>query len=88
MTSEQHSEWDQEKERIKKVVDDCVSRIKEHVDAVQIIISHHNDDSNNTMSYEKGSGNWHARIGVTQEWLETQRQFVKNWAIREDQKEE
>lgn len=81
-------EWEAEKEVIGKIVDECVSRIKEHADAVQIIVSQHNSDLENTMSYTQGSGSMHTRIGVTQEWLDTQRQYVKNWAIRNDKKEE
>jgi len=86
MTNEE--EWDKEKERIKGIVDECVAKIGEHVDAVQVIVSLHNNDIKNTMSYEKGSGNFHTRIGVVSEWVETQRQYVRNWAICKDQEDE
>lgn len=85
--SKEESEWDQEKDRIKKIVDDCVAKIGEHVDAVQVIVSHHNQDASNTMSYEKGSGNFHTRLGSVQEWIEVQRQHARNWAIRNDNKD-
>ncbi len=86
MTNEES--WDKEKERIKGIVDECVSKMGEHVDAVQVIVSYHNTDANNTMSYEKGAGNIHTRIGVVAEWMEAQKQYVRNWAIRKDQEEE
>lgn len=86
--SKEESEWDQEKERIKKIVDDCVAKIGEHADAVQVIVSHHNHDSNNTMSYDKGSGNFHTRLGSVHEWIEVQRQYARNWAINKDKEDE
>lgn len=81
-------EWEVEKAAITKIVDECVSKIKEHVDAVQVHVSHHNSDLDNTMSYERGGGNMHTRLGVVKEWLDTQRQYVKNWAIRNDKRDE
>lgn len=85
---EEDAIWSQEKQTIKQIVDDCVMKISEHVDAVQIIITHHNTEVGQTMSYEKGRGNIHARIGVASEWVEVQKQYVKNWAIRKDQEED
>lgn len=81
---ENKSEWEIEKETIKRVVDECADKIAEHVDAVQIIVTHHSHDEGNTMSYEKGNGNMHARLGVITEWVQIQRQYAKNWAIRKD----
>lgn len=85
MTTDQ--QWDSEKDAIKKIVDECVTRIGEHVDAVQVIVSHHNTDTNNTMSYEKGSGNFHTRLGVIVEWVEVQRQYERSWAIRKEKED-
>lgn len=85
MSNQSDKEWEQEKLRIKTIVDECVSKISEHVDAVQVIVSHYNLDANNTMSYEKGAGNFHTRLGSVHEWIEVQRQYERNWAIKNDQ---
>lgn len=77
-------QWDEEKARIKKIVDECVAKIGEHVDAVQVIVSQHSPEVNNTMSYEKGSGNFHTRLGAVSEWVEVQRQYSRCWAIKQD----
>lgn len=87
MTTEEQ-QWEAEKANIKKIVDECVARIGEHVDAVQVILTHHNSDVNHTMTYEKGSVNFHARLGAISEWMEVQRQYSKNWAIRLESEDE
>lgn len=81
------TEWDNEKDRIRQVVDECCAKISEHCGAVQIIVSYHNHEAG-TMSYEKGSGSFHARLGAIAEWMEVQRQYAKNWAIRKDNEDE
>lgn len=73
------------KEEIKKLVDDHVSQIREHVDSVKVFVTFPTDDgTGETAGYESGSGNFYAQFGQINEWLNIQRQYQKNWAIRRD----
>lgn len=81
-------QWEEEKKRITQIVDECAARIREHVDTVQIFVSLQRDDASNTMTYEKGAGNFCARFGQTVEWVEIQKQYQRNWANRKDAEDE
>lgn len=85
MTSEE--QWDSEKAAIVKLVDECVAKLGEHIDVVHILVCHGNANKT-TMTYEKGCGNFHARLGMIFEWLEVQKQYQRNWAIRKEEEKE
>ena len=78
------AEHEAENKRIQDIVDRCASQIREHVDTVQILVTLQRDDTETTMSYEKGIGNFYARQGQVQEWLTMQTQYQIQHAIRKD----
>lgn len=55
----------EEKEHIVKIMDDCVSKLREHVDNVQILCN--TVDDGNTIAWKSGYGNWYARMAQVQE---------------------
>lgn len=69
-----------------KLVDECSAKLLEHFDSVRIFVSKHDGGETNTASYEAGGGNFYAQLGQVAEWLDIQRQFQKNHAIRMDKK--
>lgn len=84
----QKGEQSPEKQHIVDLVDECVAKIREHVDSVQIFVNKQLEDgTSNTMFYERGAGNLYARHGQVYEWLVIQRQFQKNYAMRRDEED-
>lgn len=55
-------------EDVQRIVDECVARIAEHVDAVQIMVSWNEEAM--TQCLKRGAGNWHARQGMAHEFIE------------------
>lgn len=78
------SEFDNNMERLSKLCDEAATRLREHCDSVQIFVTYHGEDGQSTGSYEVGRGNFFARQGQIQEWLEIQQQYQRNEAIRRD----
>jgi uncharacterized phage-like protein YoqJ len=56
-----------EKDHIRKLADECVSKLREHVDNVQILLS--TVDEGHSIAWQSGYGNWFARIGHAQEFV-------------------
>lgn len=71
-------------EEITKIVQECATKIAEHVDTVQIMVTFHRGGEVLTKSYEYGIGNFYARQGQVDEWLRIQRQYQRNYADRND----
>lgn len=69
---------DPDRERIEKAVE----ALGEHFDAVQIFAVR--TDTDGTLTYSKGCGNWFARYGQIRTWLVKQDEYTK----KEVQKEE
>jgi hypothetical protein len=76
--------WEAEKRRITEIVKQHCAQIAEHVDTVHVFVTLDKPELGNTMAYDWGSGNWYARFGLIQDWITTQRQYTRNWAIRRD----
>ena len=74
-----------EQDKIKHLVDDACTRLIEHVDSVQILVTFHTEDGQPTSSYETGRGNFFARLGQVVEWLEMQREYERCEAKRRDE---
>lgn len=72
------------RERLSKIVQDHVSQLREHFDAVQILCSNLEEGGENTSSFAYGSGNWHARQGLAKEWTIYHDAKVLAKAINED----
>jgi hypothetical protein len=51
----------------------AVAKLSEHFDAVEIVAAYLEPDGN-TQPYFYGSGLWHARIGLCQEFVDRDRQ--------------
>ena len=66
MTTSEESERE-----ISELVDQCVARLMEHCDAVQIFVSVQDKDDK-TSVYRGGRGNYFARLGMVKEWVRDQ----------------
>jgi hypothetical protein len=51
-------------------IDNAVSLLREHFDAVQILVSWRDADSRGTKNCYRGLGNWYARQGMAHEFIE------------------
>lgn len=78
------TEGNPELNELKVLVDKACDGLIEHCDTVQIFITKHAGDEQNTLSYEHGRGNFYARFGYVHEWLSIQDQYQRNEAIRRD----
>lgn len=74
------------KELLRKEIHECVLRLSEHCDSVRIFCTVHNPDGedNRTVAIDEGSGNLLAQLGQVSEWMDIQRQYHRNYAIRQD----
>lgn len=64
MTAEQQADQDT------KWIETMAEQIGERFDAVQIIATRHEPATAcGTISFEAGTGNFHARLGVVRDWL-------------------
>ena len=62
---------DQKTEQVKKVVEAKLAELSEYCDAVQIMATWSSpEDPSNTYSCSKGFGNWYARIGLANKFIE------------------
>jgi hypothetical protein len=59
------------------VVDQCLTQLGEHFEAVQIFVSVMSDDGQWTHSISKGAGNLYARAGQAQRWLHWQEEETR-----------
>ena len=59
-----------EHDRLKSLVDQHVSALREHFDSVVIMVSVHDGVSGNTEGLSRGSGNYYAQVGQVNEFLE------------------
>lgn len=67
-------------EESQKMVKEAVGKLLEHFDSVQIFVTHHNGDSDQTEAFESGGGNFFARMGQIHEWVSIQDQYQREWA--------
>lgn len=51
------------------IVDKAVNELMAHFDAVQVFVTR--QDGEATMYCGRGKGNWYARLGMVQTWLES-----------------
>ena len=71
----------------KRIEEHC-AKLMEHFDVVRVFASRNDGSRQVTIGNTSGGGNFYAQVGQVQEWLDAQRQFVKNKAIREDENEQ
>lgn len=56
-----------EREALEKMMEECLAKLGEHFDAVQILATRHEDKKSE--SIHKGTGNWYARFGMVHEFI-------------------
>ena len=52
-----------------------VARLSEHYDAVEILVTRH--DNGKTKATSKGSGNWYSRYGMAAEYVERMHEQIR-----------
>jgi hypothetical protein len=57
-----------ERERLIELLKKHVDEMGEHFDAIQVLVSTHESDEG-TWTYAQGYGNWNARLGMAQAFL-------------------
>lgn len=76
---------DTSKEALLALCDQHASQLAEHFDSVRIFCTKHSEEgTSNTLQLDVGRGNFYAQLGQVHEFLEIQRQYQKNWAIKKD----
>lgn len=70
-----------------KLLASAVAKLAEHFDAVEIVAACLEPDGN-TQPYFYGSGLWHARIGLCQEFVDRDRQKDQAMQIAEKLKDD
>lgn len=71
------------------MVEEAAIKLSEHCDSVRVFVTKHACDgtSDTTIAFDAGRGNLHAQLGQIYEWIDIQRQYQRNWAIRQDEKD-
>lgn len=64
-------------EHVVKLVDRCIALLREHCDSVHIFCTRYDSESGDTASVNKGDGNWFARLGQVEEWVEKKREETR-----------
>jgi hypothetical protein len=60
---------DQDQDRDLAKVSQAIDALSEFFDTVQIFVTRHENSEVGTISVQKGSGNWYARVGQVHEWM-------------------
>lgn len=71
----------------KSLLVSAVAKLSEHFDAVQIVAACLEPDGN-TQPFFRGSGLWHARIGLCQEFVEMDKQKDQAMEIARELKDD
>ncbi len=56
------------REEEEKIIDECLAKLGEHFEAVQILATY-DEPERQTGMYARGVGNWYSRIGMAREFL-------------------
>lgn len=67
-----------------KIVNDATEKLLEHFDSVRIFVTRHDGPRDQTAAYDHGGDNFYAQTGQIIEWVDIQRQYSRNYAIRKD----
>ncbi len=65
----QEAENEENEERDTAILKSHVSRLMEHFDSVQVFCTRFDSENDQTISINRGDGNWFARSGQVREWL-------------------
>lgn len=59
-------------------IKECAEKLGEHFDSVHIFCTRHEPTTDNgTLCFSWGSGNWFARKGQIEEWIEQEKESTK-----------
>lgn len=76
---------EQAQEMVRKHVQD----LGEHFESVRVFVTRANPDKMcDTQAIDNGTGNFYAAYGQIVEWVAIQDQYQRNWATRNDAKEQ
>jgi hypothetical protein len=65
---------EEEREREVKVLNRAINDLSEYFDTVQVFVTRHEPaEGNGTIEYNGGLGNFYARLGHTEMWVEEQK---------------
>jgi hypothetical protein len=71
-----------------RVVNEYVARLREYFDTVQIFVTDHQSDELGTFDCSSGAGNYLARTGQVQRWLETENHAQYERAVNQQPPED
>lgn len=57
-------------EEAERMLEDAVAKLREHADAVQIMVSWQLDENKGTACVKRGGGNWWARQGMAHDFVQ------------------
>lgn len=67
------------------LVEQTVAKLREHFDSVQLFVSKATDDGKrDTEGFSVGSGNWYARIGQIDEWMQMKKEQTKLYIRKQE----
>jgi len=72
-----------EQDFVKKLIDDCASKIGEHATSVRIIAVIPNEDFDCSRIYTNGRGCFYSQVGSVREWL-TRQDELSRIDVRKD----
>lgn len=84
MTNEAREERDREREHLMERLRAVAAQLMEHCDSVQIFATKQHADGT-TAGVAHGDGNWYARVGQASEWLEQDRERIRENIRRENE---
>lgn len=62
-------ERDEIQEHDEKLVTEVIQQLRRHFDTVEIFVTR-DEPEGKTLAFADGAGNWYARFGQVQEWLD------------------
>ena len=80
--AEEKSPQEIEYEEAYKLLVTTINRLSDHFDSIQLNATRHNNGR--TQSFSIGEGNWFARRGVVQEWLQQHEDYMAAREIRKE----
>lgn len=76
---------DTKKDHDQEIVRRALDLLGEHFDNVHIFVNRHEGENEHTVGYQKGTGNWWARVAQIEEWVETQRERTRIKARQDEE---
>lgn len=68
---------EQERQRLSEILDQHVGQLSENFENVEIFCSNFEQGGEGTVSFQRGTGNWHARLNHARDWILTHDEETK-----------